>query len=559
MLSAYLSSLSRSKTPAAFPQVMKVHSQIVKDSHEEIRPLQNALFLAYIKCRALDEASMLFSQIYHDKNESSWAHLIKAYACSKQPEIAIRCFHQMCSEGNLPQRLAFIGILGCFSESCCSSLDMIKQIHVRIFASGLHTDVVIATNLVNIYGRNHAQHVFDSRFNVYNHSTYYAQQNFNSRINVKFDRTHSLYHVQHAFDHILEPDVVLWTALITVYVQAEHEIHAFHLLQKMQMEGVMPNEFTYASILSASHGSVDLRNLESIHACVICSVYGSDIVVCNGLIHMYAKCHSFDEAVMIFNDMDDRNVVSWNAMITACNYHNNLEKVLMCIKHMQERGVFPDEITFISAFDVFANHASITEGKQTHTHLINMELDVGGLGLNLGNSLLNMYGKCGSIELARSVFDSMSCRNVTTWTTMIASYAQQGLGEEALDLAPQMWEMGIIPNSITFVNLLNACSHSGLLNKACEYFITMRLNGIIPSLEHYNCMVDLMARVGLLNEGEMFLESMPIEANSTLWTTLLGGCRLHFDVERGERTVVHVLQLGIEEVGPYVWLWNTLS
>lgn len=120
----------------------------------------------------------------------------------------------------------------------------------------------------------------------------------------------------------------------------------------------------------------------------------------------------------------------------------------------------------------------------------------------VGNALMDMYLKCGNIELANQLFSKFSQKNQVSWTTMIAGYSMHGLGKEALALFKQMQEADMKPDNITFVAVLSACSRAGLVDEGGQYFESMQqVYGIKPTIEIYGCMVDLLDHVGQLNEA----------------------------------------------------------
>ena len=167
-----------------------------------------------------------------------------------------------------------------------------------------------------------------------------------------------------------------------------------------------------------------------------------------------------------------------------------------------------------------------------------------------------MYAKCGSMDDACSVFDSMQSRNVISWNAMIAGYAQNGNGKEALELFQQMQQEGVKPNSVTFVALLNACSHAGLVDEALHYFNAMNDQyQVLRDVTHYNCLVDVLGRAGRLEEAENLIRTME-QPNIVTWTTLLGACRWNNDIERAERAAENALKLDPKNASIYVLLAN---
>lgn len=492
-----------------------LHLQILEDGHDKSHSVQDAVLHMYAQCGAMDEACLLFSQLHH-RRTSSWACIIAANARFAHPSSTLSFFHQMCLEGVIPVKTVFISVLSTSSDAA-----QVKRMHTCIKNSALHSDIVIATVLINVYS---SCHCFDDAMCV--------------------------------FGHVLDRDAVIWVVVIRAHLQAQQFEEAFNFFHQMIMEGILPNEFIYASALASCDSKLGLRKGQWIHAHVARSDYRADSVVCNALVTMYGKWGRLEDATTVLGDSNDQDKVSWNAIIGACAQHNRGSEALFYVQQMQQRGFVPDDLTFMSAFDACANQPAITEGKQLHTHLVGMGLE---MDVNVGNAILNMYGRCGSVIKARSVFDIMVQRNVITWSSLIAAYALQGLAENALDVASKMVQGGGIPNSITFVNILSACSHAGLVREGCQWFSYLTQNSVTPAVEHYNCILDLLGRAGRLDEGETLLEHLPIESTLALWTTLLGGCRIHFDVERGDYAVLQTFHYESHEPGPYILHRNMLS
>jgi pentatricopeptide repeat protein len=140
---------------------------------------------------------------------------------------------------------------------------------------------------------------------------------------------------------------------------------------------------------------------------------------------------------------------------------------------------------------------------------------------------------------------------------MITGYGMHGHGEEALALFHKMQKIGIKPDHVTFTCVLNACSHAGLVDEGRQYFNSMsQAFCVTPRVEHYACMVDLLGRAGCLDEAQTFIERMPLEPNAGVWGALLGACRIHGNIELGERVAKCLFNLEPENDGNYILLSN---
>lgn len=116
-----------------------------------------------------------------------------------------------------------------------------------------------------------------------------------------------------------------------------------------------------------------------------------------------------------------------------------------------------------------------------------------------------------------------------------AGFAKQGRREEALRIFYWMQCSGANearPNEITFLGVLSACNHAGLVDKGRQLFKCMnQIWSIEPRIEHYGCIVDLLSPAGFLDEAYSLVEAMPMKPNYAVWGAILGGCRIHKNVE----------------------------
>jgi pentatricopeptide repeat protein len=198
--------------------------------------------------------------------------------------------------------------------------------------------------------------------------------------------------------------------------------------------------------------------------------------------------------------------------------------------------------------------AALEQGKQIHRYISNTFKNN---SIELSNSLLTMYGKCGSLSEAAAIFNNMDQRDVVTYTAMMAAYGQHGQGHQALNLFKEMKEeKGFSPDEVTFTALLNACSHSGLIKEGLDCFASIEHEHITPTLQHYACVVDLLGRAGKLEEAEQFVNRMPFPPDYVTWMTLLGACRCYDDVTRGERIAQRIIEADPQNATARVVLSN---
>ncbi|KAM5588986.1 pentatricopeptide repeat-containing protein [Rosa sericea] len=366
----------------------------------------------------------------------------------------------------------------------------------------------------------------------------------------------SLDDAHNLFDEMPHRDLVTWTALISGYSQHDRPEEALVLFPQMLRHGLQPNQFTLSSLLKAAGAGPDPddKHGRQLHAhCFKCG-FDSNVYVGTSLVDMYARCGRMDESQIIFDALHTKNEVSWNALIAGHARKGQGEHALRLFWKMLRGGFKPTHFTYSSVFTVCASAGSMEQGKWVHSHMIKS-------GVNLvafvGNTLLDMYAKSGSIDDAKKVFDRLVRRDIVSWNSMLTGYSQHGLGKETVQLFEEMLRIGIQPNDITFLCVLTACSHARLLDEGQYYFHLMRKKfKIEPQVWHYVTMVDLLGRAGLLDRADKFIREMPIEPTAAVWGALLGACRMHNNIDLGAYAAERAFELDPYDSGPYIILAN---
>ncbi|KAJ7527753.1 hypothetical protein O6H91_16G069500 [Diphasiastrum complanatum] len=474
----------------------------------------NSMIAGYVKCGRMEDARELFNNT-NERDVVSWNAMIAGYAQNELDKEALALYEQMKEEGMLPDNVTYVILL----KACASiaALEQGKQLHSDIIRSGFESDVTVGNTLIDMYAKCVCIE--------------YACQVFNK---------------------MRERDVVSWSAMISGYAQNGLDKEALALYEQMKHEGMQPNSVTYVILLKVCASIGALEQGKQLHSDITKSGFQPDVVLGNTLVDMYAKCGCIEHARRMFNQMSERDVVSWSAMIAGYVQNGLGKEALALYKKMKEEGVQPDNVTYVILLKACASVAALEQGKQLHTHIIKngLELDV-----IVSSALVDMYAKCGSIEHACQVFNNMHERDVVSWNAMIAGCAQQGLGKEVLALLEQMQREGKKPNEVTYISVLSACSHCGLVDEGRQLFDAMcKDHAVIPTMDHYACMVDLLGRAGYLAEAEDFVNRMPIQPDAVVWRTLLGAARNHGHVEIGRRAFHCVVKFEPKNAAAYVLL-----
>lgn len=360
------------------------------------------------------------------------------------------------------------------------------------------------------------------------------------------------------------------------------------LFYQLRKFSVLPDSFTCSFVLKACSQLLDLLHGRIVHGYIEKLGFQSNLFLQNTIVHLYASCGAISDARLLFDKMSQRDVVTWNIMITQLVKRGDVDGAhelfvqmpersvrswtamiagfVQCGKpkeaigtftQMEEAGLKPNEVTVVAVLAACADLGALELGRRIHEYS-----NRSGFRRNVRicNTLIDMYIKCGCLEAAHKSFEGMEERTIVSWSAMIQGLAILGQAEEALNFFSKMINDGIKPNGVTFIGLLHACSHMGLINEGRRFFTIMTTDyGIIPQIEHYGCMVDLLSRAGLLQEAHEFIINMPIKTNGVVWGALLGGCRVHKNIELAEEAIKHLLELDPLNDGYYVVLSNVYA
>eukprot|EP01018_Ginkgo_biloba_P032222 Gb_18600 [translate_table: standard] len=493
-----------------------LHAHTIKTAFEPDVFVTNHLVNMYAKCESLVDAQEVFDKMT-ERNLVSWTAMISAYEQHGCGEKALKLFYRMGQAGMKSNEFALASVL-----TACAGLvvkECGKQVHAHSIRLGFESNVFVGNALVNMYSK-----------------------------------CMNLADACHVFDKIPEPNVVSWTAMIAGFVQLCQCEEAVQLFGQMQLSGVKPNQFTFASVLSACGGVAALELGKQLHVHAIKTGLESDVFVANALVTMYAECGNIEIAKNLFDRAHDRDVVSWNAMIAGYVRQKQDDEALKLFCHMGRAGIKLDQFTIAIVVRACAGIAALEQGKHIHAHTIKSGFES---SVFAGSALVDMYAKSGSIEDASKKFDRMPKRNVVSWNAMIVGYAQHGCGKETLHLFEEMQRTVIKPDRITFVGILSACNHVGLVPQGRHHFDSMSPDyGITPEADHYACMVDLLGRAGCLDEAENLIKQMPFEPDGVVLAALLSACRVHGNIEMGRQVAESLLDIEPQNVAAHVLLSN---
>lgn len=323
----------------------------------------------------------------------------------------------------------------------------------------------------------------------------------------------------------------------------------------MHTHSVFSNNYTFPFVLKSLADFKELQLGKTVHTHVVKLGHVSDIYVGNGLLNLYASCGHMGLCYKLFDEMSERDVVSWTVLIKGFRSVNKYDDALIAFEQMQYAGVEPNRVTMVNALAACASFGAIEMGLWIHDFIRRKgwELDV-----ILGTALIDMYAKCGRMEEGLGVFMDMKEKNVFTWNAVIGGLALVKSGEEAVRWFYKMEQEGFVACEVTLVEVLSACSHSGLLDVGQEIFGSLLGGkyGFSPSVKHYACMIDLYTRTGCIEQSLKLINEMPFEPTKSMWGSLLSACREQGNLELSDFVAKKLLELEPDNSAYYIVLSN---
>ncbi|XP_059660981.1 pentatricopeptide repeat-containing protein At1g03540 [Cornus florida] len=498
----------------SFNHGLQIHSHVVKSGLETDRFVGNSLLAVYFKLGMnYSETRRVFDGLF-SKDVISWTSMISGYVRLGRPRNSLDLFWEMIDCGVEPNAFTLSAVIKACSD--LGELNLGRGFHGVVFRRGFESNHVIASALIDMYGRNYVS-----------------------------DDAHRL------FGELLEPDSISWTTVISAFTRNdlfEEALGFFYLMQRKF--GLSPDGFTFGTVLTACGNLGRLKQGRQVHAKVITSGICGNVVVESSLVDMYGKCGLVDESRQVFDRMTKKNSVSWCALLGGYCQKGDFETVVEIFRRMEEVDLY----SFGTVLRACAGLAAVRQGKEVHGQYLRKG---GWRDVIVESALVDLYAKCGCIDFAHRIFIQMPVRNLITWNSMICGFAQNGRGGETLRMFNDMVKGGIEPDYISFIGVLFACSHTGMVDQGREYFVSMTKEYRIKAgIEHYNCMVDLLGRAGQIDEAENLIENTDFRDNSSLWAALLGACATNANSIDAERIAKKMIELEPDYHLSYVLLAN---
>ncbi|PIN26281.1 hypothetical protein CDL12_00959 [Handroanthus impetiginosus] len=361
------------------------------------------------------------------------------------------------------------------------------MVHALAVKRGSHIDLYIATSLLTVYSRS---------------------KEFGSSVAI--------------FGEVLDRDVVLWNAIMSACVENNRFLAAIDFFKEMVNEG---NEFdptTLVIVISVFSNLKSLAQGKVVHGLSVKAGMFSDTVLINALIDMYAKCGDLSSSECVFVEVECKDIVTWNSIISGCSYNSHPEKSLRYFRHMVSCENQADYRSVSCAIAACTSLQEIGFGMAIHGWGIKSGY-VEDNYISVANSLISLYSQLHDIYAAGCVFKEMVVKDVVSWNAMIKGFFRNGEAPEAFDLLRDMqFVASIQPDIATMVTMIPFCAELMLLRegKAAHGFIIRR--EMASELPAINSLINMYSKCNNVKKAEYLFLTMP-NKDLVAWNTMIFG------------------------------------
>ncbi|PON90978.1 DYW domain containing protein [Trema orientale] len=322
------------------------------------------------------------------------------------------------------------------------------------------------------------------------------------------------------FDKMRERNLFTWSAMIGGCSRAQRWKEVLELFFLMMEDGIVPDKFLLPKILEACGNCKNFRTTKVIHSLVVRCGFSGSLRVNNSILAVYAKCGKLNWARRIFENMDKRDLVTWNAIISGLCQKGQIKEATRLFDAMREEGTEPGLVTW--------------------------------------NILISTYNQLGQTDVAMGLMRKMEsfgiAPDVITWTTMISGFAHNNRRGQALDLFKEMILAGVKPNEVTILSVVSACASLKSLDKGLEIHAFAIKIGLMDEVLVGNSLVDMYSKCGELEAAEQVFDTIE-DKDVYTWNSMIGGyCQAGYCGKACEL----FMKMQVSDVSPNIITWNIM-
>lgn len=321
------------------------------------------------------------------------------------------------------------------------------------------------------------------------------------------------------FCTVSQPTSYTWQAIIFAHATMDQHERALQLYINMQEEGFTPCGFVLSSTLRACGNVSSIYHGRSIHNHIVAFGFESKLVLGSSLVDMYGKCGHLIEAQAVFDAMPLKNAVAWSAMMAAYVHLGWGFHAIELFKAMQEACVKPDDVSFLSALKACSCIGNILVGRLIHHQIVMEAFSLNGA---IGNTLVDMYAKCESLEEASNTFKRLPARTLVSYGAILAGYAQHAHWVSAMKVFKDLLQEGIKPNEVIFLSLVKACSTRGALDMGRLIHVQIVENELESGILVGSALIHMYGKCGNPKDAFNVFVTLP-GRDAVSWEVLMSG------------------------------------
>ncbi|XXG48889.1 hypothetical protein AAC387_Pa02g3213 [Persea americana] len=423
----------------------QIHAHAARAGYRGHAHVGNALLSLYAKCRDLESTRRMFDEI-HSPDAYSWTTLLSAYAKSGHIDHALQLFDEV------PRRNVAVWnavITGCVD---CGYREVAFDMFCRMHWMGVRHDHYSFASVLSLCC---SHELLDSGKQVHSlviRTGFFIRISVINALLTMYSSCGMIREAYLLFGEAEAPNYITFNAMISGLVGCGRDVEALAMFKKMKESCFGPTNLTFASVLSACSSSKMPKMGPQIHAQAIKMGFEDCVLVSNAAINMYSCCGDLEDAKLVFERLEEKDLVSWNSIINGYAQGNCYELAITIYRQMQRAGIEPDEFTFgrLIACSEFVKNTEMVQAPAAKNGLIS--------NTQVGNALVSAFANCGMIGHAYQIFEEMPFRNLISWNSMVSGSVLNGFPVMGLELFREMQISDLTPNICTLSIVLSTCA-----------------------------------------------------------------------------------------------------
>ncbi|XP_057436227.1 pentatricopeptide repeat-containing protein At3g02330, mitochondrial [Lotus japonicus] len=464
---------------------LQVHCLAIQMGFEGDVVTGSALVDMYSKCKKLDHAYQVFCEM-PERNLVCWSAVIAGYVQNDKFIEGLKLYNDMLKAGLGVSQSTYASAF----RSCAglSAFKLGTQLHGHALKSAFGYDSIVGTATLDMYAK--CDRMADAR-KIFDALPYPTRQSYN--------------------------------AIIGGYARQHQGLEALEIFQSLQKSRHNFDDISLSGALTACSAIKGLLQGIQLHGLAVKCGLEFNICVANAILDMYGKCGKLMEARVIFDDMERKDAVSWNAIIAAHEQNEAVVKTLSLFVSMLRSTMEPDDFTYGSVVKACAGQKALNYGMEIHGRIIKS-----GMGLDwfVGSALVDMYGKCGMLVEAEKIHDRIEEKTIVSWNSIISGFSLQRQGENALRHFSRMLEVGVMPDNFTYATVLDICANLATIELGKQIHALILKLQLQSDVYIASTLVDMYSKCGNMQDSQLMFEKAP-KRDYVTWSAMICAYAYH--------------------------------